>query len=390
MADDAVRERLRRKVVYAPGDRAEQLVGIAGSLARFGYLLPEEHECGPDEFCPDLEKAVRLFQEFAGLPRTGVVDVGTLKLLRAKRCGIADVTPEQARAGSLGSEGNESSDPFVFIFNSAPWPRYDLTYRVYNRTSDIGGDTEVAIVDQAFGVWQAVSPLRFTRVGTGGDILVGWETGAHGDGSAFDGVGNVVAHGFYPETGRLHFDDAESWSATGGNVDLLDVAIHEIGHCLGLGHSREHASIMWPFVQNGLHTLSEFDIRAILSLYPWLAGTADRAGVAHVWAFAGGTGSAVIDLGAVRNFLAWGEVTFVDSLARFDRDNAVAFDIFTVDGDHPMRAGFNGDHLGTEGAPSNLFAGAVRGRGRHVQFRLSTFHSSDLEAYGVGNVVVLD
>ena len=88
--------------------------------------------------------------------------------------------------------------------------------------------------------------------------------------------------------------------------------------------------------------------------------------------------------------LAWGQPTFYDSLARLDRDNGVAFDIFTVDGNNPRRVGFGGGHLGTNGAPSNLFAGAVVGVGRRVQFRLSTFHLSDLEAYGVGCLLVLD
>jgi peptidoglycan hydrolase-like protein with peptidoglycan-binding domain len=375
------------RVVYSVGDRADHIGQIKAALIRLGYMAEDGDGQPPDEFSRELERSVRLYQRYFHLPATGRLDVATLKLLRMPRCGVKDI-PEEALADALSDAGDEAADPFTFRFNSQPWPRYDLTYEVYNGTADTTG--EVGIIDQAFQVWQAVSPLRFTRAAAPTHIRIGWEVGDHGDGSPFDGVGTIVAHGFYPENGRMHFDDAETWSTTSGHVDLFNVAIHEIGHVLGLGHSRERGAIMWPFVQDGVHTLGEEDIRGILSLYPWIVGSSDVATVVHLWAFAGGSSSALIDLGARRRFLAWGQPTFYDSLARFDRDNGVAFDIFTVDGNNPLRVGFGGDHLATNGAPSNLFAGAVLGVGRRVQFRLSTFHSSDLEAYGVGCLLVLD
>ena len=70
--------------------------------------------------------------------------------------------------------------------------------------------------------------------------------------------------------------------------------------------------------------------------------------------------------------------------------NLLYIDLFRVDGELVGNVGFGGDHLGTNGAPSNLFPGAYVGTGRTVQFRLSTFHSADLEAYGVGCVLALD
>lgn len=380
------------RIVYSEGDRSPHIARLKGALSRYGYLPPQVCDCPPEAFCPHTRRATRLFQLYFRLPVTGRIDVQTLKLLSRKRCGCADIPLELAVAFILGSEGNESEDLFTFQINSQPWPRYDLTYAVYNNTPDLGN--EVDLIDAAFQVWANVSPLRFTRVAdrAASDLELGWETGRHGD-FDFDGVGRVLAHGFYPEDGRIHFDEAETWvdwSASHDGEDLLNVSIHEIGHALGLGHSRTRDSIMFPFVQDGRHHLSEEDIRAILSLYPFLVGTGDRAAVAHLWAFAGGSGSVVIDLGANRRFLAWGQVNFIDSLNRLDRDNAVALDIFTVDGDHPLRVGFGGDHLGTEGAPGNLYTGAVVGSGQRIQFRLSTMHSADLSAYGTGCVVVLD
>jgi hypothetical protein len=103
-----------------------------------------------------------------------------------------------------------------------------------------------------------------------------------------------------------------------------------------------------------------------------------------------GNASVTIDLGYRRPFLAWATVTMIDSLTDFDRDNAVAADIFTVDGVRLPWQISGGDHWGAPGAGSNVYPGAWVGFGQRINIWLRVFHMSDLEAYGEAIVLTLD
>ena len=82
----------------------------------------------------------------------------------------------------------------------------------------------------------------------------------------------MLAHAFgpgdYKLAGDMHLDNDERWTVDGdpGSSDLLLVAIHELGHSLGLDHSRDYGAIMYPFY-GVTTTLGEDDIKGIQSLY---------------------------------------------------------------------------------------------------------------------------
>lgn len=94
--------------------------------------------------------------------------------------------------------------------------------------------------------------------------------GDHGDGHRFDGPGGTLAHAFAPTNGRFHYDADERWAdgMIRGAFDLETVAVHEIGHLLGLGHSSVEGAIMYPSISTGVRkSLHADDIQGIRALY---------------------------------------------------------------------------------------------------------------------------
>lgn len=97
---------------------------------------------------------------------------------------------------------------------------------------------------------------------------------AHGDGKPFDGPENTLAHAFYPLSGGdIHFDEDEAWVTGLSTIpqnakSLLAVAVHEIGHSLGMKHSSVKDAVMGPVYKTSATVeLTDDDIRGVQSLY---------------------------------------------------------------------------------------------------------------------------
>ena len=137
-----------------------------------------------------------------------------------------------------------------------------------------------AEVMRAMGDWARSASLVFTagtNPTTAKTIAVRFFAGPHGDAFPFDGPGGVLAHTFYPVpvnaeplAGDVHLDADENWHV-GGDLDLYSVALHELGHAIGLGHSDVPGDVMYPYYRTGLK-LTANDVGAAQQLYGPPAG----------------------------------------------------------------------------------------------------------------------
>ncbi|XP_027016768.1 matrix metallopeptidase-21 isoform X1 [Tachysurus fulvidraco] len=279
---------------------------------------------------PDFIGALLEFQQVSGLPVTGVFDDATKVAMNKPRCGVPDKEEDQIETietSTTAEDLNESSEPFNItatpqsnntdidvaqndtsdkaetekqhhlqtllrkssrikrstnaLWGHAAFSKNILTWRLIGEgySSQLSVEEQRHIFRLAFRMWSEISPLQFIEDLHSPpdeiDIRLGFGTGRHfGCAQSFDGAGREFAHAWF--LGDIHFDDDEHFTApnAGNGISLLKVAVHEIGHVLGLPHIYRSGSIMQPSYrpQDDGFELDWLDRKAIQNLYGGCGG----------------------------------------------------------------------------------------------------------------------
>ncbi|KAF9613033.1 hypothetical protein IFM89_005467 [Coptis chinensis] len=254
------------------GQKVKGVNQVKQYLERFGYLHynndPAHANANDDVFDDLLESAVKEYQLNHQLKPTGSLNSMTVKQMMKPRCGVPDTTRM--------SSGTVSHFTFFPGTPTPKWPadKRSLTYTFRSGVEVIDLQTLRPLISRAFAKWAAVTQFTFAeaQAGAQSDISIGFYRGAHGDVQSFDGPGHILAHAFRPTIGLFHYDADESWSTnpTTTEIDLESVAVHEIGHLLGLGHSTIPSAIMFAALvpgQTKRGPLQPDDVQGIRTLY---------------------------------------------------------------------------------------------------------------------------
>ncbi|KAK1552669.1 hypothetical protein Q3G72_021248 [Acer saccharum] len=259
---------------YKKGEKVEGIKDLKKYLEQFGYLNPNpSHD---DKFDDILESAVKTYQLNFNLNTTGTLDPQTVSTMMMPRCGVPDIIngTTRMRSGYIFNQNHSGHGSFrvqyAFFKRHNRWPKWKEVLRY-----EFGEGTREDVKDpfwRAASTWQPYTPFTFEHVNVlyKADIRVSFKRGAHGDGKPLDGPRGILAHAFAPIDGRLHSDADENWvvGAVPHGIDMQTVALHELGHILGLQHSSVKDAIMWPRLPSGnTKGLNDDDIQGINALY---------------------------------------------------------------------------------------------------------------------------
>ncbi|MEQ1946557.1 MAG: matrixin family metalloprotease [Bryobacteraceae bacterium] len=190
---------------------------------------------------------------------------------------LADGKPSAGYAGALTENGITAQ---LIATQGEGWDgpglgAAALGYFFQANTAQLGVGAQQSEILRAMTEWSNYVKVTWSQAASATSlrtVTVLFATGSHGDATPFDGKGGVLAHTYYPSppnsestAGDMHFDDAETWRI-GADTDLYSVALHELGHALGLDHADDPSAVMYPYY-HPVSGLASLDIASIQALY---------------------------------------------------------------------------------------------------------------------------
>lgn len=166
-------------------------------LNKFGYnpCLNSKVQCSMS-----FNSLIETYQKRFGLKVTGKLDDKTQTHMNRPRCGVADKP-----VSATGTPGR---------LQTYKWSRSSLTYSVRGYPTQLTQTATKNIIREAFKAWTDHVALTIEEVCSTckSDFVLDFHSEDHNDGHPFDGTSGTLAHAFFPEDGRVHFDRDEPWT----------------------------------------------------------------------------------------------------------------------------------------------------------------------------------